>query len=247
MQRIALIGDIHGNLPALASVLADIDRRGVDQIICLGDLTGKGPDGARVVDICHERCDVVLLGNWDDRLSRPEEHPSMTWYRQELGPERCIWLGALPIAHDFVLSGQRVRLVHASPQGINHRVHQAGPIEPMLAMFETTEFAGSAFVPDVVGYADIHTAFVRTFHRRMLFNVGSVGNPLDTTLAAYVVLEGTIDGSRLDPWGIQIVRVPYDIDRALADARAAGSPDYAAYEWELTSARYRDQMPPIER
>jgi protein phosphatase len=56
MEQMALIGDIHGNLPAFEAVLADIDRRGIERIICLGDVAGKGPSGAAVVDLCRQRC-----------------------------------------------------------------------------------------------------------------------------------------------------------------------------------------------
>lgn len=242
MQRMALIGDIHGNLPALEAVLADIDRREIQSIVCLGDLAGKGPSGARVVDICQERCDVTILGNWDAALAAREGKAAFQWHRRELGEARLAWLGALPFAYDFLLSGQRVRLVHASPQGVNHRVYQAGSIAPMRAMFEPTELTDDTFAPDVVGYADIHTPFVRTFRDQTLFNVGSVGNPLDTTLACYVVLEGPLGDVSLVPWGLQTVRVPYDIERAVAEARAAGSPHANAWEFELTTARHRGKM-----
>ncbi len=243
MRRIAVVSDVHGNLPALEAVLADIAARGIDRVFCLGDLAGKGPDGARVVDICRERCEVVVRGNWDEMLDQTPKGPVLDWYRDELGPERVAWLGGLPFAHDFTLSGQNVRLLHASPQGTFHRVHQAGPIEPMLAMFDTTDLTDPAFVPDVVGYGDIHTAYVRSFHRQMLFNAGSVGNPLDLRMATYAILEGEPGPGSGGSFGIQIARVPYDIERALADARRAGLPEYAAYEFELTTGRYRRAMP----
>ncbi len=50
MEKIAIISDIHGNIPALESVLADITKRNINSIFCLGDLAGKGPSGAEVVD-----------------------------------------------------------------------------------------------------------------------------------------------------------------------------------------------------
>jgi hypothetical protein len=184
-----------------------------------------------------------VLGNWDLAIATFEGDGDFAWYQQELGPERRAWLGSLPFSFDFVLSGQRVRLVHASPQGVNHRVYQAGPDEPKLAMFEPTDLTDDAFVPTMVGYADIHTPYVRSFHHRTLFNVGSVGNPLDTTLACYMVLEGVPDEPDAGPWGLQMVRVPYDIERAIADVRDAGAPRADAWAFELTTARYRRQMP----
>lgn len=64
MDQIALISDIHGNLPALELVLADIRARGIEQIYCLGDLVGKGPNPSEVVDICQEVCTGIVQGNW---------------------------------------------------------------------------------------------------------------------------------------------------------------------------------------
>ncbi len=242
MEQVALIGDIHGNLPAFEAVLADIDRRGIERIICLGDVAGKGPSGAAVVDICRQRCAVTIQGNWDAGLAQPADHPAVQWCQQELGAERLDWLGGLPFRFDFVLSGQRIRLVHASPQGVNQRVLQSAPLQQLLMMFESTDLTDPEFVPDVVGYADSHTPFVRTFSQRTLFNIGSVGNPLDTPLAAWTVLEGSIDDPAKSPWGVQIVRVPYDIERAIAGAREARFPEAEAWGRELTTPSYRREM-----
>ncbi|WP_275693226.1 metallophosphoesterase [Nocardioides sp. TF02-7] len=71
LDRIALISDVHGNLTALEAVLADIEARGIERVLNLGDYVGKGPRGREVVDRCRERCEVNLLGNWDDFLPDP--------------------------------------------------------------------------------------------------------------------------------------------------------------------------------
>lgn len=67
MERIAVISDIHANLAALKAVWADIERRGIGRIFCLGDLVGKGPYPAEAVDEIRQRCEVVLQGNWDHK------------------------------------------------------------------------------------------------------------------------------------------------------------------------------------
>ena len=54
MHRIALISDVHGNIPALEATLQDIKRRNAQRIFCLGDLVGKGPHSATAIDICNE-------------------------------------------------------------------------------------------------------------------------------------------------------------------------------------------------
>ena len=61
----AIISDIHSNAEALRAVLADIDRRGVDRIICLGDIIGYGPNPLECLDLVEERCEWSLMGNHD--------------------------------------------------------------------------------------------------------------------------------------------------------------------------------------
>src|SRR5690606_28762800 len=114
--------------------------------------------------------------------------PEILWHRANIGTERCAWLAALPGSLDFLLSGQRVRLLHASSTGIYHRVRLLGPREELARMFESTEFTGDGPLPDIVGYGDLHVAFSFSFARKTLFNAGSVGNPLDLPLASYAIL-----------------------------------------------------------
>ena len=165
VERIALISDIHGNLPALEAVLEDIARRGIQRMVCLGDLAGKGPDGDRMVDVCRERCEHVVRGNWDEALAGPHEHPVMQWHQEQLGPERRAWLGNLPFSVDCQVGGTTVRVLHASPQGVYRRVHQNAPEPELHAMFDNTDHTGFDAEPAMVGYGDIHTAYVRTFHQ----------------------------------------------------------------------------------
>lgn len=240
MERIAIISDIHGNMPALAATLADIERRGITHIFCLGDLVGKGPHSDRAVDICRERCEQVIRGNWDDAVATTtSDGPMFRWHREQLGPERCAYLRTLPNVVDFVMSGRRIRLLHASPQGIYHRIHQRDPVEKLETMFESTDFTGHGFAPDVVGYGDIHSAYLRTFHHKMLFNVGSVGNPLDLPLACYAILEGAPGNGAAAPLSINLVRLPYDVERAIREAADEGMPGLEPYAKELRTPRYR--------
>lgn len=242
MQRIALIADIHGNLPALHAVFADIDRRGIQRVFCLGDLVGKGPQGSAVVDLCRTRCEVIILGNWDALLSRPQEAPSFAWWRNELGAERCDWLGSLPFHFDFVLSGRNVRLLHSSPESVFQRVFQSADRDQLLRMFAPGEHIRSTFAPDMVIYADLHAPFMRTFPDRMLINVGSVGNPIHGTDATYVVLEGDVGSSQDGPWGYQFVQIPYDIEACVRATLEMGAPERDAWSFELRTGRNRREL-----
>ena len=65
---VAIISDIHANLEALQAVLEDIEKAGVERIICLGDIVGYGPDFEVCIDIISDRCEVVLRGNHDEAV-----------------------------------------------------------------------------------------------------------------------------------------------------------------------------------
>ena len=64
-MSIAIISDIHGNLDALEAVLADVDRRQIDRIFCLGDIVGYGPDPTACIDYVMQRCEWAMMGNHD--------------------------------------------------------------------------------------------------------------------------------------------------------------------------------------
>lgn len=242
-QRIALISDVHGNLTALQAVLADIERRGITRILNLGDNVGKGPRGREAVDLCRRVCEVNLLGNWDDFLPDPDrtaDSEGLHWWKYELREDQWSWLRGLPFSHDLLLSGRRVRLFHASPASVHHRVHFDHDAAEFDAMFVNTAATGDGPPPTVVGYADIHDAYYEnSLDRRMLFNTGSVGNSLDDPTPVYVILEGVPGSAEDAPFSIQFVRVPYDVEAELAVARDVGMPEFEEYAGELRHGLYR--------
>lgn len=244
MDQIALIADLHGNMPAFEATLADIRRRGIDQIFCLGDLVGKGPHSERTVDLCRTVCVQTVKGNWDDFIGKETKNPTMLWHQARLGPARLHYLQNLPTVIEFTMSGKHVRLFHASQNGIYYRVRMNDPIEKHLAMFTNTDFTGDSVEPDVVGYGDIHGAYLKSFQHRVLFNTGSVGNPLDLTLASYAILEGHYNSPNPGPFSVQLIRVPYDIELAIQQAAAEQMPELELYTNELRTARYRG-LPPV--
>ena len=241
MDRIALISDVHGNLTALETVLADIEQRGISRIFNLGDYVGKGPRGADVVEVCRDRCAVNIRGNWDDFIPDPDAvlTPACIWWRDELKGDQLRWLAQLPRSHDLLVSGRRVRLFHASSRSVHVRVHVRHSDEDFDGMFATTELTGPGPSPSVVGYGDIHAAYVKVRGGRTLFNVGSVGNALDEPSACYAVLEGVLDSDEPGPFGIQVVRLPYDVEAELEVARDRAMPEYDEYAVELRQALFR--------
>ncbi len=242
MDKIAVISDVHGNMPTLEAVLDDIRRRGIDLIYNLGDLVGKGARSDLAVDRCREVCRATVRGNWDEGIALVSEHPMNLWYQQQLGAERLAYLRDLPNVIDFWLSGKRVRLYHASQADVNVRVSQIHDDETHRAMFTNTPFTGfEPPEPEIVGYGDIHTAYMQVRHasQKILFNAGSVGNPLDLPLASYVILSGALDSRETGAFSLDFVRMPYNIEREIVEARLLGVPDAEAYAMELRTSVYR--------
>ncbi len=130
---LAIISDIHSNIEALQAVLDDIDRRGAEEIYCLGDALGYGPDPGACLDLLMERTRLTLLGNHDFAvLYEPNRfnvgaEAACFWTRRQLEQEpdqqkrsrRWEFLGSLQIKHiierDDELTGEIV-LVHGSPR-----------------------------------------------------------------------------------------------------------------------------------
>lgn len=243
LDRIALISDVHGNLTALEAVLADIESRGITRIFNLGDVVGKGPRSREVVELCQQRCEVNILGNWDDFVPDPDrdfDNDDLRWWLGQLGPGQGEWLRGLPFSHDFWLSGRRVRLMHASSETVHRRVRYVHDEAEFLGQFANTAATGEGPVPDLVGYADTHDPFYETqLERRTLFNTGSVGNCMGDPTPLYVVLEGMLDSEEPAPFSIAYVRVPYDVDAELAYAQRVGVPVFEGYESELRDGIYR--------
>ena len=119
----AILSDVHGNLEALEAVLADVDARGADEIYCLGDVIGYGPDPCACIDLVKERCVLTLLGNHDQAsLFDPEgfnktAERAIFWTRRTLetsrgGEARFDFLGELPrtVSED----GDTLLFVHGS-------------------------------------------------------------------------------------------------------------------------------------
>jgi len=242
MDKVAVISDIHGNISALQSVIEDIKARGINRIICIGDLVGKGPDSGKAVEMIKQCCEIVVKGNWDDFIIKPQESTTLKWHQEQLTAEQENYLQGLPFSVDFFMSGKLIRLFHASPRSVYDRIQPWDSIERRLSLFEntlSTENIAGKREPDVICYGDIHNAYIQTIKGKTACNVGSVGNPLDMTQASYAILEGNYGSEELTGFSIQLVRVPYNIDIAVKRAKEVGMPELEPYIQELTTARYR--------
>ena len=243
MERIAIISDIHGNIPALEAVLADIFDRGIKRIFCLGDMIGKGPFPEKAVDIVKESCECVVKGNWDKFVTDEKSYniEEGLWNINKLGTERTEYLKRLPLFIEFHMSGKLVRLFHASPDDVFKRVHAHATIEEKLTLFKAPILSKdySCVDSDVIGYGDIHNAYVQNFRSKCIFNVGSVGNPLDIPQASYAIIEGIHGNKQLSSISTNLVRVPYNIEKAVREAQSENMPEMNEFINELRTAQYR--------
>lgn len=232
MTEIALVADLHGNLPAVEAVDADIRARGIEKIWCLGDLVGKGPSSAETFDWAVSRCEVILQGNWDEGIGG-KRFPRDEFYYRQLGDKRLRMLLDFPMEYRGKISGRKMRLFHGRPTMLAPTYVHAE--EALLLPFFQPDFG-------VVGYADVHRQGVRVVNSPgILFNTGSVGNGLGVPMAQYAILRGCLEGEEPAPLDVTMVTLPYDRERAIRDtdaAEARGLVNAEAFRKELRTGRY---------
>jgi len=230
-MQIALVADLHGNLPATMAVDRDLRRRRIGTVYCLGDMIGKGPSSAATMDWAFSRSQVVIAGNWDIGISH-KHYEADDYYWNQLGPERMDKLRMLPQEYHFDMSGLSVRLIHGRPT-MDELLFVQAEKERLETLFTTKE---KTF--QVVGYADCHRAFHRTLSKGLLFNTGSVGNGLGVNRACYAILQG-VPGKKPAPFDISLVSVPYDNEAAIRDAENDPQlPHREAYIQEIRTGVY---------
>ncbi len=233
-MRVAVVSDVHANLPALEAVLAEVDAAAVDEVWCLGDIVGYGPDPGACVEIIRDRCALSLSGNHDlgaigaiplDDFN-PYAAEANRWTGSVLSEADRAWLGSLPTRtkrHD-------VTLAHGSPREPVWEYVVSAPVA--LASFECfdTEWClvGHSHVPLVILEPEAGGALTAIPGSggpveptgRAIVNPGSVGQPRDGDPgAAYAVLD-------LEAKTATFHRTPYDIGQVQARMREAGLPAY---------------------
>ncbi len=214
-------------------------RADIDAIYHLGDLVGYAPWPDEVVALLHARGIAGVAGNYDSTVAtdyehcgcryedpRQEElsHVSYAWTRAHVTPETKRRLGALPFRIDVRPggghgAGRTVILVHGTPT-LNTVYWTEDRPDRFCAQMATL---ASAKPGDVLCFGHTHLPWHRVVDGVHFVNAGSVGRPKDgDPRAGYVVLDAAEDV------GVEVVRVPYDVERAAAAIVASGLPhDFA--------------------
>jgi len=217
MSKLAFISDIHGNLPALQAVLADIDRQGVERVYCLGDLVGYYSQINEVIDGIRERNIETIMGNHDYAMVRTGGVINrsrtctnvLTKQLTYIRPDNLDFLRNLPERREIETDMGTILCVHG---GINDA------IDEYLPELTSEYFADLDERYKYVITGHNHIAKVQQFNDRMYGNTGAVGQPRDhDPRASYLIWN---DGK------LEFHRVEYDIEQTRKMMRDYGFEDY---------------------
>jgi diadenosine tetraphosphatase ApaH/serine/threonine PP2A family protein phosphatase len=224
---IAIISDVHGNLPALEEVLKSTAELKADVVYCLGDTVGYGPFPNECVELVKKQCAVILKGNHDSGLVGDTpltdfNHYGLSaiqWTRTAVKKENLEFLRGLP----SMTEKDGLTLAHSSPlnpDAWTYVLTMRSAQENFTAYTTRLCFIGHTHVPVIIGEDGTVNKYSTTV--RHIINVGSVGQPRDGNSQAAFGLLNTANQE------FQMVRVPYDIQKTARAIREVGLPEFLA-------------------
>lgn len=237
MEQITIFGDIHGNLPALQAVLADIQGRGLNQnYYCLGDLVGYGTFPNEVIALIRQRGFPTIMGNYDQGVGhnsddcgcayRTEEarqlgNQSIAWSNRNTSDENKAFLRDLPTHISLQLGHLQLLLAHGSPRRVNEYLYEDRPDSSLERIMDQAQ-------ADVLVVGHTHKPYHRVLPSgRHVVNAGSVGKPKDgDPRACYVVLSAADQ-----QFDVEFIRVPYDVEKAARAIEATTMPGGMPHEY----------------
>jgi putative phosphoesterase len=208
-MRVAVVSDVHGNLPALEAVLAEIEREGVDLVVSGGDV-GMGPMPAECVDALLALDRVLWVRGNADREAVPERYEELArWVAERLGPERRQLLAGAPLTAAVDVDGLGpVLCFHGTPRSDEEILTKLSPEHRIAEALDSVE-------QRVVVHGHTHVQYDREVAGRRVVNVGSVGIPYEGRRGAFWALLGP---------DVELRRTEYDVEAAVAAVRATGYP-----------------------
>lgn len=236
-MRIAVLSDIHGNLPALSQVIKDIEARSPDLIVINGDMINQGPQPLECLEKLHELAQKYqtqfVRGNHEDYVLDYVRDP----YRELSVPLQLYYApaewtaGVIPKAILDSIALWPQEFVLSEPEGLIHFTHasvhgNSDGIDASLTLDQVMEKVDPD--ADVFITSHTHVPFQLQNGPMVIVNTGSVGRPLDGNLAAsYIWLEFL---PALGRWNSEIIRIPFAVDIILK---------------ELAKAHFRDACGPF--
>jgi predicted phosphodiesterase len=220
----AVIADIHGNVPALEAVLADLERVQPDRTIMAGDFVNRGPQSGAVLERVTKLDFPAISGNhdtWLASLSRgvniPEDWDAPWWTpvrlaTRDMTPAWAEWIDRLPFSLQVDIPGTApVRIVHGSARDAREGMGRMRTDEQVAASLAGVE-------EDFVIGAHIHYPYERHVAGKQVVVIGAVGCPFNGDIAAQYGLF-TWDGEH---WQVEHRAVPYDHEPVYEAWRAGG-------------------------
>jgi predicted phosphodiesterase len=209
---LALVSDIHGNDAALAAVVAELERLGIERVVCLGDVAQGGPEPVEVLDRLTALGWPVILGNADAFLlevsaSSPEpvteaQLERRDWTLAQLSPAHLDQIRAfVPTLDVEVDDGLTLRAFHGSPHSYDNVILPGTPDS------QAERLLGGSGV-DLLAGGHTHLQWTRYVDGALYVNPGSVGlaydrfddEPVPTTIAEYAIVTGGSVEFRRTPW-----------------------------------------------
>jgi putative phosphoesterase len=231
-MKIAVFGDIHGNIEALKAAYDAATASKPEKFYHLGDLGGYAPFVNEVVDFMITHDIAGVQGNYDEAVANNAEHcgckaeeplqeemahRSFIWTKGHVSPKSKDYMKNLPTEITFTGEGKKVRLFHATPKKNNLYWYEDRPEKFFLEMAQKAD-------ADVMIYGHIHKPYRKDINGKVFINAGSVGKPKDGDPRACV----TIIDITSHAVKTEFLRVPYDVEKAAAAISASGLPEYFA-------------------
>ena len=208
---IAVIGDVHGNLPALEAVLMEIDDAGIQTIVNTGDCVVGHPWPNEVIDMLRARSVATVQGESDRLAARFERKKARI--EREIPPDILVriretheatnsgnleFLAGLPRVSHLTVDGIAVCLCHGTPQGQGDALYENAEIRVYRRLREAAN-------ADIIVCGRTHLAFSRIVDNTLFVNPGAVGVSADgRRVAQYATIS-----TEAEPWEAQILSVPY--------------------------------------
>jgi putative phosphoesterase len=231
-MKIAIFGDIHGNIEALKAAYEAAQAAGTGKIYHLGDLGGYSPFVNEVVDFIREYNIEGVQGNYDETVAHDREHcgckaedpiqeemanRSFAWTKEHSSSKTKEYLGKLPVEVTFSIHDRKIALFHATPRKNNLYWFEDRPEKFFQEMAEKVD-------ADILVYGHTHKPYRKDFENKIFINAGSVGKPKDgDPRSCLTLLE--ITPERVN---VEFLRISYDVEKAAAAIIASGLPEYYA-------------------
>ena len=240
-MKIAVISDIHGNLPALEAALSLINDHNVDMILGAGDWIGYGPFPTEVIDRLKTAGVKCIRGNYDvkaiNAIKNPENYVKklkmhkwsvLKWTVNQLKPAHVKWIRSLPDSRELEpIKNCTIRMFHGSPEGNEGRIYPSITGRAIASMSNEP-------LPDVLIAGHTHIPFVKEVDGCLIMNPGSAGQPVDgDSRPTFGLLEINEKGL---PFG-QIIRFDYPEKTLLAAIERAGLPKWLARDFQTGKKR----------